>query len=200
MNRRTKLTVAALATSFLALGPALRASAAETVPSGQRLLGQSVVEPVYDGDHAGAVGFISTPDHARLSSDDHARAPLYLPVYPVGSGVGQLICPHVPVDGCPDHGPVIADLAQSLQPDVYAGGVIGHDHVAQLEGAGTRVSLVPTLVLFTSRSAADEHLVTRAQIDAAVARGDAVVVPLPPAALHAEQVPARVWQLATPVQ
>ncbi|MFC5176529.1 hypothetical protein [Nocardioides taihuensis] len=200
MNRRIKLALAAVGTTFLAVGPALGASAADFVPSGQRILGQSVVEPVYDGDHAGVVGFISTPEHAPLLSDEHARAPLYLPVYPAGATVGQLICPHVPVDTCPDHGPAIAGLAQSIEPDVYAAGVIGHDHVAQLEGAGTRVSLVPTLVLFTSRAAADEHLVTTDEIDAAVARGDAVVQPLPPAALHAEQVSTRVWQRATPVQ
>ena len=199
MNRSTKLTLAALATSLLSLGPTIGASAVDAVPSGQRTLGHSVVEPVYDGDHAGAVRFISTPQHAPVVNDDHARAPIYLPVYPAGATVGQLICPHVPVDTCPDHGPTIAALAQSIAPDVYAGGVVGHDHIAKLQGPGTRVTLVPTLVLFTSKLAANEHLITLAQIDEAVARGDAVLVSLPPAALHAEQVSSRVWQLATPV-
>lgn len=199
MNRSTKLTLAALATSVLSLAPTLSASAVDTVPSGQRTLGHSVVEPIYDGDHAGVVGFISTPEHTPLVNDQHARAPIYLPVYPAGATVGQLICPHVPVDTCPDHGPTIAALAQSIAPDVYVGGVVGHDHIAKLEGAGTRVSLVPTLVLFTSKPAANEHLITLAQIEAAVVRGDAVLVSLPPAALHAEQVSTRIWQLATPM-
>jgi len=55
-------------------------------------------------------------------------------------------------------------------------------------------------VLFTSAAAADEHLTTRAAIDAAIARGDAIAIPLEAAALHGEQVSTEVWSLATPVQ
>jgi hypothetical protein len=175
------------------------AAAAGGVPGGQRILGQSVVEPVYDADNAEAIGFISTPQHAGLHSDAQAQAPLYLPVYPAGSTVGPLICPHTPVDTCPDHGPDIAGLAQSVVPHVYGDGVIGHDHVAQLRGTGFHVALEPVVVLFTSKATANEHLTTRAAIDAAIARGDAKAIPLEAAALHGEQVPSRVWDLATPV-
>jgi hypothetical protein len=198
VKRIRKLLSTGLLAGALAL-VTVGGAAADGVPSGQRVLGQSVVEPVYDAEHAGAVGFISTPQHAPLASDSRAWAPLYLPVYPTGSTVGQLICPHVPVDTCPDHGPVIAGLAQAFAPDVYGGGVIGHDHVAQLRGVGFHVALEPTVVLFTSKAAADEHLTTRASIDAAIARGDAIAIPLEAAALHGEQVAARVWSLATPV-
>jgi hypothetical protein len=55
-------------------------------------------------------------------------------------------------------------------------------------------------VLFTSTAAANEHLTTRAAIDAAIARGDAVAIPLEAAAIHGEQVSTRVWNLATSVQ
>ena len=178
---------------------AVGVAAASGVPSGQRLHGQSVVEPVYDADNAGAIGFISTPQHADQHAGTTAQAPIYLPVYPVGSTVGKLICPHTPVDTCPDHGPGIAGLAQSVAPAVYGGGVIGHDHVTALRGAGFHVALEPVVVLFTSKAAADEHLLTRAAIDAAVARGDAITLPLEAATLHGEQVSRRVWDLATPV-
>jgi hypothetical protein len=176
------------------------AAAADGIPSGQRVLGQSVVEPVYDAERAGAVGFISTPVNAPLEADPRAWAPLYLPVYPDGSTVGALICPHVPVDTCPDHGPIIAGLAQSVAPDVYGAGVLGHDHVAVLRGAGFHVALEPIVVLFTSKRAADEHPVTAEAIAATIGRGDAITIPLPGAALHGAQVPSRLWTLATPLQ
>ena len=149
---------------------------------------------------AGVIGFISTPARAPLNSNERARAPLYVPVYPAGSHVGQLLCPHEPVDTCPGHGDGIAGLARSLEPDVYAAGVLGHDHVAQLHGPDARVSLVPTAVLFTSRAAAEQHLLTEAAIDSAIARGDAIAVPLDAAALHGAQVAAKAWELATPLQ
>ena len=200
MKRRLMVALAGAATAFLACAPTVGATAADPVPSGQRVLGQSVVEPVYDAADPGAIGFISTPARAPLRSNEHARAPLYLPVYPAGSTVGQLICPHEPVDTCPDHGPGIAALAQSVEPGVYGDGVLGHDHIAQLHGPDARVSLVPTVVLFTSKAAADRHLITEPAIDAAVARGDAITMRLDAAALHGEQVSARIWQLATPLQ
>jgi hypothetical protein len=195
-----KIIAAGLLAGSVAVGTAGGVAAADAVPSGQRVLGQSVVEPVYDADNAGVVRFISTPQHAPLHSDTRAWAPLYLPVYPTGSTVGQLICPHLPVDTCPDHGPVIAGLAQAIAPGVYGGGVSGHDHVTELRGVGFDVSLEPIVVLFTSPAAANEHLTTRAAIDAAISRGDAITIPLEAAALHGEQVASQVWSLATPVQ
>jgi hypothetical protein len=194
-----KFLAAGLVAGALAIAGAGGAAAADPVPSGQRVLGQSVVEPVYDADNAGVVRFISTPQHAPLNSDQRAWAPLYLPVYPAGSTVGQLICPHTPVDTCPDHGPVIAGLARSVAPGVYGGGVIGHDHVARLRGVGFHVALEPVVVLFTSAAAANEHLTTRVAIEAAIARGDAVAIPLEAAALHGEQVSSQVWADAVPV-
>jgi hypothetical protein len=184
-------------------GLALAVSTAATatgVPSGQRALGQSVIEPVYDADHAGAIAFVSTPEHAAPAPDDHAVATLYLPVYPTGSSMTDTLCPHVPTERCPDHGATIASLAQETQPAVYGSGVIGHDHLMHLPRTPTfSVEVEPVVVLFTSSEAADEHLLTAAQVTAAVARGDAVTIPLPPARLHASVVPLAVWRLATPL-
>lgn len=197
MIRRLSVLVACAA--LVALAPGRLAAAADNVPNGQRVLGHSVIEPIYDADHAGAIRFISTPENAPLNGDPHAVARLYLPVYPTGSTVGPLICPHLPVDGCPDHGPIIAGLAQSVAPGVYGSGVLGHDHIAQLRGADFHVDLEPTVVLFTSTRAANEHLLTRDAVDAAISRGDAIAIPLPGATLHGEQVATQVWALATPL-
>ena len=199
MKPLKKIFATGLLAGAIAVLTAGGVAAVDSVPSGQRAQGRSIVEPVYDADNDGVVRFIGTPDHAPLNSDTRAWAPLYLPVYPTGSTVGQLICPHVPVDTCPDHGSVIAGLAQAVAPDVYGHGVIGHDHVAQLRGVGFHVALEPTVVLFTSLIAANEHLTTRAAIDAAISRGDAIAIPLEVAALHGEQVSSQVWNLAAPV-
>lgn len=200
MIKRASLLVASIALTGFTLGQSGIAAAGGSVPSGQRILGQSVVEPVYDAQHAGEIGFISTPSNAPLEANLRAWAPLYLPVYPSGSTVGALICPHVPVDTCPDHGPTIAGLAQSVAPDVYGDGVLGHDHLAVLPGAGFDVALEPIVVLFTTKVAANEHVLTGDAIEAAIGRGDAITVPLPGATLHGEPVPVTVWRLATPVQ
>jgi hypothetical protein len=195
-----RLVVIGAATLACLLGAGSAAVSAASIPSGQRSLGQSIVEPVYDGDHAGDIDFVATPQGASPSPSASATAPLYLPVYPTGSTVGALICPHLPIDTCPDHGPGIAALAQASRPATYGNGVLGHDHLATSVGSpGFNVTLEPIVVLFTSTAAANEHLLTTAQIDAAVARGDAITVPLPGATLHAEHVPLRVWTLATPL-
>jgi hypothetical protein len=200
MIKRISLLIACTALVALTLASSAVAAATSGVPSGQRVLGRNVVEPIYDADHAGRLGFISTPMNAPIEARGHAASPIYLPVYPVGSAVGALVCPHVPVDTCPDHGPVIASLAQTAMGSVYGGGVLGHDHVTAFRGAaGFGVFLEPTVVLFTSQAAANEHLLTRSAIDAAIARGDAIAIPLPPATLHGEQVSASVWELATPI-
>jgi len=54
-------------------------------------------------------------------------------------------------------------------------------------------------VLFTSKAAANEHLLTDAQIEAAVARGDAIEVPVPQETFHCARVSAAVWARATPL-
>lgn len=172
---------------------------AGSIPSGERVLGQSVLEPVYDDERAGVIGFVSTPLHAPLRANPRAWSPFYAPVYPVGSTVGPVLCQHIPVDNCPDHGPGVAGAAASIMPAVYGDGVIGHDHLMDFPGgADFDVAWEPILVLFTSKAAANEHLLTDAQIEAAVARGDAIEVPVPALTFHCEAVSAAAWARAKP--
>ena len=167
-------------------------------PSGERLIGGqngtggTVVEPAYD-DQTGEIRYLSTPtgtDHP-VPTNPRATAPLYLPVYPVGSlpttgpNPVTLNCQHLP-ENCPDHGPAVAHLAQVFEPGVYgkpntgATGVIGHDHLMAGPGSGGdfNVAWVPILVLFTNSAAANTHITTLTQLNAMFANGDVIEVPL----------------------
>jgi hypothetical protein len=171
-------------------GGALVASASSSQPSGERISGGSgdhggvVIEPVYD-DMTGAIRYVSTPRGTPdpVRSNPIAAAPFYLPVYPVGSTVPSsftLNCLDVPTENCPDHGQAVADAAKAIMPGVYGGGVVGHDHL--MAGPGSHgdfnVAWVPTLVLFTSKAAANTHLVTESDVEQAVDAHQAIEVPL----------------------
>jgi hypothetical protein len=185
----------------LLLPAAAGARTTASIPSGERVLGQSVIEPVYDDERPGTVGYVSTPTHVPDPvKATPALEPFFLPVYPVGSTVGALICRHTPTENCPTHGNVIAGLAQSVMPSVYGAGVLGHDHLMDFAGGGNfSANWLPIVVLFTSTRAANEHLLTDDQIEAAVGRGDAIEVPLPPAAFLCAPVPAATYARATPL-
>ena len=186
MSRRLVFMV--VAASALVTGLSVLPAGASSLPSGERLVGGTashggaVLEPVYD-DMTGLIRYVSTPRGAPnpVNSNPVAAAPFYLPVYPAGSTVGvTLNCQDVPAENCPDHGPAVAGLAQALEPGVYGGGVIGHDHL--MAGPGSHgdfnVAWVPTLVLFTNSAAANTHITTLAQLNAMIASGDVKTVPL----------------------
>jgi hypothetical protein len=194
--------------SVLAFGLVAGASVAmaSPLPSGERIVGNTVVEPVYD-DMTGAIRYVSTPRGAPnpVNSNPRASAPFYLPVYPTGSSVGTLNCEDVPVENCPDHGPAVAGAAMAIMPLVYGGGVIGHDHL--MAGPGSHgdfnVAWVPTLVLFTP-NAAVRHLILLKDVMAAVASGDAILVPLdgskgtPNLTFHCSVISGAVYAHGTP--
>jgi len=197
MTGRIALLVAAASVAIAAVAAA---PAAAAIPSGERAKGQVVIEPVYNDEQAGTIGYVLTPMHAPnpVKSNPRSWEPFYLPVYPVGSTVGPLLCEHMPTDNCPTHGDIIAGAAQSIMPNVYGGGVLGHDHLMDFPGGRDfNPNWLPILVLFTSTAAANEHILTDAQIDAAVARGDAIEVPIPEAAFLCAAVPASVYERAT---
>jgi len=189
---------------------------ASSLPSGERLTGGTashggaVLEPVYD-DMTGQIRYVSTPRGAPnpVNSNPVASAPFYLPVYPAGSAVGvTLNCQDVPAENCPDHGPAVAGLARALEPGVYGGGVIGHDHLMAGPGSGGdfNVAWVPTLVLFTSTAAANTHITTLTQLNAMLQQGSVIEVRLdgtggfPNLTFHCSVVSAAVYARGVPFQ
>ena len=213
MSRRLVFMV--VAASALVTGLSVLPAGASSLPSGERLVGGTashggtVLEPVYD-DMTGQIRYVSTPRGAPnpVNSNPVAAAPFYLPVYPAGSTVGvTLNCQDVPAENCPDHGPAVAGLAQALEPGVYGGGVIGHDHL--MAGPGSHgdfnVAWVPTLVLFTNSAAANTHITTLAQLNAMIASGDVKTVPLdgtngfPNLTFHCSVVSAAVYAHGVPL-
>ena len=209
--KRRLLFMAAAASAIVASLWALPA-AADSLPSGERLVGGTasnggtVVEPVYD-DMTGQIRYVSTPRGTAhpVPTNPRATAPFYLPVYPVGSTVPTLNCQHLPVENCPDHGPGIAGLAQRFEPLVYGGGVLGHDHL--MAGPGSHgdfnVAWVPTLVLFAPRAAITQ-ITTLDQLNKLIGSHAVFTVPLdgtngtPNLTFHCSVVSAAVYAHGTP--
>jgi hypothetical protein len=221
------VAVAALVVAFALIGasPGLAAGA----PSGQRMYGNTTfdaatghfaggggaIEPAYDVT-TGDLVYIQTPNGPPIHPANHVDpatglpknvAPLYLPVYPVGSGLdpSSLNCAHVPADNCPDHGPAIAGLAAQTEPSVYtdAGGhnlVIGHDHLLGIASTGGDFNVLwePVVVLFKSTAASMTHITTLAQLRTVEAAGGAREIPLPPLTFHCSVVSAASYNRATP--
>jgi hypothetical protein len=187
-------------------------AAADSLPSGERIVGGNgshggtVIEPVYD-DMTGQIRYVSTPRGTAqpLPTNPRATAPFYLPVYPVGASVPTLNCQDVPVENCPDHGPAVAAAAQAIDPLVYGGGVIGHDHL--MAGPGSHgdfnVAWVPTLVLFAP-SATITQITTLDQLNKLIGSHAVFTVPLdgtngtPNLTFHCSVVSAAVYAHGTP--
>jgi hypothetical protein len=175
---------------------------ASVLPSGERLLGKSVLEPAYD-DETGRIIYLMTPEKAPFPSkaNHNAVSPLYLVVYPTSaSSVGIMNCMHLGGDNCPDHGDDIANFAMSPDgmPSVYGQGVWGHDHLVDAPGGSEfNVAWHVIIVLFTSNEAASTHITTDAQLDAAVAHGDAMEFPTD-TIFNCQVTSAAAWNRATP--
>jgi hypothetical protein len=115
------------------------------------------------------------PTHANA----HAVSPLFIVVYPnsAAESVGTMNCAHEGGDNCGDHGPGIADLAQSVVPSVYGDGVWGHDHIMDGSGGSDfNVAWHVVVVLFTNAAAAKTHITTEDQLHAALDAEDAFTV------------------------
>jgi hypothetical protein len=178
------------------------AATADSVPSGERILGQSRIEPAYDYS-TGALVYLLTPINAPFPAtqiDQHAVAPLYLVVYPPGTP-GILNCMGIP-GNCPDHDLKIATAATKIMPSVYGtdpSAVPGHDHLAGVPrtGGDFNVAWHVVLVLFTPRATLT-HLTTLSQLDAAKA-SDSVVEVSSPTVFMCSVVPQTTYMMGTPV-
>jgi hypothetical protein len=103
MNVLRRIPVLLAVAPFVFAAIATLPAGAASIPSGEVVVGGTVIEPVYK-DETGAIGYVSTPINAPLKANSRAWAPFYVPVYPVGSTVGTLQCQDVPVENCPTHG------------------------------------------------------------------------------------------------
>ena len=161
-----------LAVGLLGLLPST--AGADTLPSGERALGNATIEPAYN-DFNGSIVYLLTPNRlAPLGANNpintvnsHAVAPLYLIVYPPGTA-GIFNCMGAP-GNCPDHGGVIAGVATSVEGPVYGSDpnlVPGHDHLVGLPRTGDfNVPWHVYIELFT-RASAVMHITTLAQLRA----------------------------------
>lgn len=176
---------------------------ADTLPSGERTFGQTVIEPAYDSG-TGTLIYLSTPMHTHVNPNDHNVAPLYLPMYPANAPVGTLNCEDLPAENCPDHGSIVASIAQGAEPGVYGTGptgVLGHDHLAGVASSGGDFNVLwePVLVVFTNTWAATHmHITTLAQVNWAVNSGNAIKIPLPQATFHCSIVSASAYNHGVP--
>jgi len=178
-------------------------------PSGERIIDKQVLIPLTDWN-TGKVFIGSTPESCQYvetcAPGSAATVPksqiqrYYLVVYPKGSKV-HVQCHDIPYENCPDHGPLIAAGAEQLVPSVYGNGVLGHIHLsAPLNDKTFRPLAAPTLVLFKTRKAAQELLVTKKEVFAAVKRGDAFLYPVPQYTFMNFVVPNKLYAEAKPLQ
>jgi hypothetical protein len=194
--------------AVVAVAPTL--AAAGGLPTGETTLGQTTIEPAYD-DANGTLVYLSTPNKAHVNPVfAHNVAPIYLPVYPVGSTVGTLNCQDLTattVENCPDHGPAVAGAAMQISAgmgfgSVYAGGVLGHDHLVGIASTGGDFNILwePVLVLFKNSNLANtDHVTTLAELNRLMIAKDVVEIPLPSLTFHCSAVSAAVYQKGTPV-
>lgn len=180
MINRLQLNRALLALALAALASvAPVAASADALPSGERVLGNTSIEPAYD-DANGSIVYLLTPNRlAPLRADNpintvnsNAVAPLYLIVYPPGTP-GTLNCMGVP-GNCPDHGGVIADVATAVRPDVYGSdpsAVPGHDHLIGMPQTGDFNVPWRVYVELFRPGATVTHITTLAQLEAAWSSG-----------------------------
>lgn len=184
-TRRIRAVTTIIGASILAIvmtgGPALASGA---LPSGERMVGQSSVEPAYN-DQTGTIIYLSTPIKSPFPTHTnwHSVAPLYLVEYPPSAtNIGTLNCMGIP-GNCPDHDLAVAAAATFFMPSVYGTDptlVPGHDHLVAPPGHSGDFNIAWEVVevLFTNADAANTHITTEAQIEAAVGSGNAIEVDL----------------------
>jgi hypothetical protein len=171
-------------------------------PTGEVQVGHSAIEPAYNAD-TGTIIYLKTPSGAPFPThtNAHAVSPLYLVEYPPGTTVGTLNCEGVP-GNCPDHDGLVAQVATNAMPSVYGTDptlVPGHDHIVDPPGAPDfNVAWEVVEIVFTSKAAANTHLVTDTAIEAAVQNGDAIEIDLG-FAFHCSVAPASQYAKGTPI-
>ncbi len=189
------LTFGCSAQSDRPTAPAAQAAGATgsgtQVFSGQRILGQSTVEPAVN-DLNGTTVFLLTPNHVPgapfpSASNPAAAAPMYLPVYPASSTIDPSTldcqptnCDHVnvlpfPAQGYPNGGQTCVQFGFPANACAL---LLGHDHLIGVPPTGDyNVPWNVVLVVFTPKGltdgASDRRVMTLDGIKALEANGEA---------------------------
>jgi hypothetical protein len=200
--------LAAALVLLAAVGAIPVASSDTGPPTGERMVGNSSIEPAYNAD-TGSIIYLSTPTKSPFPThtSSNAVSPLYLVEYPHGTDFGvHFNCEGIP-GNCPDHDLAVAAVATGNapfdpgEPSVYGHdptALPGHDHLVDPPGgADFNVAWEVVEVLFTDK-AHITHLTTEKAIDDAVKAGYAREVDLG-FAFHCSVVSAAKYEHGTPV-
>ena len=205
------LAVAALPAAFFCVS-----SQAQVVQSGQRVLGQSEIEPGFD-DATGNVIYLTTPLNSPIPThtSPEATAPFFEFVYPLSSAIpaNELNCQpsncnHVNVLPFPDPDYGVLPGSDKACTD-FNGGVScspvkGHDHLVGIASTGGdfNVAWHVWLVVFTHSAFEDGAINTRvttlSQLKALVASGDARFIDTG-FNFHCSVNSERTYQIGTPL-
>jgi hypothetical protein len=200
MRHRARGAILVSALSLALPLVAAGSSSSAALPSGERQVGKSAVEPAYNAD-TGNILYLLTPEKAPFPSkaNSHAVSPLYLVEYPPGTP-GTFNCMGVP-GNCPDHNGLVAGVATTAMPEVYGTdptALPGHDHIVDPPGKPDfNVAWEVIEVLFTSKDAVS-HLTTDTAIENAVQKGEAIEVDLG-FAFNCSVVSSAVYAHGTPI-
>jgi hypothetical protein len=203
-RRRSRLrrTISLCAIGTFVLWATAGSALAGSLPSGDRTFHGNRVDAAYNAANPGQLGFFMEPA-GQANAAPAAWAPIYVVVYPTGSTAATTFnCMHFGQndDNCPSHGDTIAGLAAARVPAVYGAGVAGLDHVLDFPGGDDfNIAWEPVAVLFTSKTAANEHVLSDNRILELRAAGEVTLIPLPAKTFLCAIVPQRIWDMATPV-
>jgi hypothetical protein len=175
------------------------ATASAGAYSGQVFFAGVSIEPAVNLADGSTI-YLLTPNGAPFPSKanaDHAVAPLYLPMYPLASGIAASDLNCVPTN-C-DHAnvvppPVVAALGvgalyptgnQATPFGTFTGGLYkGHDHLVGVAPTGDfNVAWHVVLLVFTQKAIADfsynTRLLTDSQVGGAILAGDVAPISTP---------------------
>lgn len=181
--------------------------------SGQRVFGNSSVEPAIDSSTGGTV-YLLTPTKSPFPSKTSpvATAPLYLPLYPLASSIpaDDLNCQPTNCDHAnvlpfanTDYGVASTQACADFNGGQPCSWVKGHDHLVGIANTHGDFNVAWTVkpVIFTHQAFVDgkinERITTLNQLMSLVASGDVVIAP-DLVTFHCSSTSVRTYENGTP--